>query len=366
MILQGRQLNRFTKLFESLMRFCATDLELFGARRGAPLTEEDLGKVAAAVWGEDGDRSAIDRFLEVNPDRLNRTDLREVATWREGFFESFDAIRDGSNVYLIVGDHAFAVRGLGYELDEDFYYMPTFVDTLLLPFDGIVTHGPEVTYLTEELSPTDRELMRVLLEGCKSAGHVVRTSRQFAKMAPIALEKAHSIREEAEENVRRYGLVVGPLGPGTFEGALSGLDWQERQKAIDAYLEEQDGPDVGTLLASKRGDPQASFEEFLRSETMESLEDLAKRLGVRTTPRRGKDALLRDLMERLPVDDSRRRCRCLPESTWTSSARGQRPWIGPSSTWASPPASGVRWASLTPSTSAPTSSASKRRTCSAG
>ena len=199
MILQGRQLNRFTKLFESLMRFCATDLEVFGARRGAPMTDRDLAKVAAAVWGEDGDRSAIDRFLEANPDRLNRTDLREVATWREGFFESFNALRDGSNVYLITGTYAFAVRGLGYELDEDFYYMPTYVETLLLPFDGIITHGPTVSYLPEELSQAEQEMMRMLLEGCKSEGSVVRTSRQFQKLAPIALELARSVREEAEE-----------------------------------------------------------------------------------------------------------------------------------------------------------------------
>lgn len=306
MILQGRQLNRFTKLFESLMRFCATDLEVFGARRGAPMTDRDLAKVAAAVWGEDGDRSAIDRFLEANPDRLNRTDLREVATWREGFFESFNALRDGSNVYLITGTYAFAVRGLGYELDEDFYYMPTYVETLLLPFDGIITHGPTVSYLPEELSQAEQEMMRMLLEGCKSEGSVVRTSRQFQKLAPIALELARSVREEAEASSERYGLVVGPLGPGTFEGALSGLDWEERQKAIDAHLEtieESSSARVVPLLEAKRGVPRASFREFLRDETMASLEDLARRLGVRAIPHRGKDALVRDLVRRLVIDE---------------------------------------------------------------
>ena len=80
MIMQGRQVTRFLRLFDSLLAFCVRDLEVpdLVAPDKDPLEDEDLRKVLRAVWGEEGDLSVIDRYVEANPDKVTRSTTTSI------------------------------------------------------------------------------------------------------------------------------------------------------------------------------------------------------------------------------------------------------------------------------------------------
>ena len=304
MIMQRRQVNRFLKLFDLLTMYCAAVLDIpdLEGPVDEPLDGHDMRLVIYEVWGDGGDPSVIDRYLEENPDHVNRTDLREIASWKSAIFEDFSVTRDGGNVYFMLGGYAFAVRGFDYEVDDDLKYVPTYAMTLLLPFDGIITYGLNLVCSSEPLFSADRDEVEDELAACKAAGHVVRTSRQFVQAAPLALEEA--LRRDASAET----MEATTYGPGTHEGALSGLVGDERHKARLAYIDEViERPDdlfVSVLDGmSTTGAPVSSLRELLMKQTANDLKDFLRSLGVKpTSSHRSKRQLLDKVLATMPSD----------------------------------------------------------------
>lgn len=305
MIMQGRQVSRFLKLFDSLMMYCASVLDVPGLAGPVdePLDGHDMRLVIYAVWGEGGDPSVIDRYLEANPDRVNRTDLREVASWKGALFEEFSVTRDGGNVYFMLGGYAFAVRGFDYEVDDDLEHVPTYAMTLLVPFDGIIAYGLNLVCDSEPLSPTEEDEVEGELAACKTAGHVVRTSRQFVQAAPLALAEDRARRAEREESTEAI-----TLGPGTHEGALMGVFGEERDEAVLGHLKEKvANPESLYVKAfdetSVAHAPISSLRELLRAQTAKELRGFLRRLGVEpTSSHRSKRQLLDKVLATMPSD----------------------------------------------------------------
>ena len=200
MIINEKQLKRLSKLFFLFIAY-AND-RLFVAddlcdRSGYP-DERALYDVAKEVWSGEGHTSLVVDYVRDNPDRLSRTDLKEVAQWEHALAGVFLAQRRGNDVLFSIPDYAIAVRGIGMEVDDmveaDF---PVLASTILLPFESVVTF----TFLihTLDVSTDTTESLDELVARCTLTpdSRIIRSARDFVKYADAlqSITPQHSFHE---------------------------------------------------------------------------------------------------------------------------------------------------------------------------
>ena len=188
MILRTSDARRFYKLYKGFLDYIAPQLGFKSTPRcpGESLTSEQMGSILEYVWGEGESNAArhIDEFVSRNPYKFNRTDLREIETWKDGLYGTFFIMRDGRDVTFLYGDYAFVVRGIVDEIDSIFEQVPTMGSTVLLPFAGLITYGACV--LKEPITidaRTEEDLWR-FLDRVQSEGRRVSTARDFLRRSP--------------------------------------------------------------------------------------------------------------------------------------------------------------------------------------
>ena len=164
-ILTVRQANRLKKLFDPLMGYLSRLPSIKEAHRRMGRSDETpLEEVVfRAIWGTEGDPSPIDDYVELNPNHLNRTDLREVESWKSGISHEFRVIRSEGVVL--------------------FLYL-----TVILPFDGLITYGLAMKVATDYLDPATHAAFAEVERQYGQQGTSVRTARQFLQAAPVARE----------------------------------------------------------------------------------------------------------------------------------------------------------------------------------
>lgn len=237
MILQRSEVRRYEKLFYGLIDSVAP---LFGLPSTpqypcGELTGQQVGTLVEKVWGEEGDRTLIDDFADRNPLRFNRTDLREVQSWKDGLFGNFVIARDGRDVLFMYGDYSFVVRGVSdefeYEMGLD---LPSACCSVVLPFAGLLTYGMVAEPLLREITPSDVADIKETIADQKKAGHRVSTARDYAKKLPEAIESARRMREELLAD-KTDANAEQDAPPEQHRGALAGMSAQERADAIEEY-----------------------------------------------------------------------------------------------------------------------------------
>lgn len=242
MILQRSEARRFEKLFYGLIDSVAPEFGLPSTPQYpcGELTGQQVGTLVENVWGEEGDRALIDDFADRNPLRFNRTDLREIQSWKDGLFGNFVIARDGRDVLFMYGDYSFVVRGVSdefeYEMGLD---LPSACCSVVLPFAGLLTYGMVAEPLLREITPSDVADIKEAIADQKKAGHRVSTARDYAKKLPEAIESVRRLREEplADESDADAGQAPPP---DQHRGALAGMSVQERADAIEERLKTLD------------------------------------------------------------------------------------------------------------------------------
>lgn len=299
MILEPRQQKRFHKLYDQLSEWVARELGIVGEDDQTPrhLTDSEVLEVNVGIWGEDGDRTLIDRFVATNPVGLNRADVREVESWKSGVCVDFAVTRIGRDVLFLLGKHAFAVRGLTREIDIIAEELPAIVQTAIIPFDGLITYA-DVLSISEVYMP-DGVIASIEhdAESCAREGRLARSARDFAAMMPLAAQeqKEEMQRLAAEkadgatnENLDDPAMDEDAQDQHQHKGALAGLTWEEREAAIDEIASNyRPSPQVEAVIRSQieewcdRGKVARTLEDAYSNLSKEELLQSAKNRHLR-------------------------------------------------------------------------------------
>jgi hypothetical protein len=139
-ILQNKSAKRFQKLYASFIAYANARLGLYEKAfdRFEIEADEKAYDVARAVWEKGQNTHLVADYVRDNPDRLSRTDLREISQWEHGIAGSFFVTRDGRDTVFVVPGFAIAVRGFMKEIDTLFQYGTlASCATVLLPFENV-------------------------------------------------------------------------------------------------------------------------------------------------------------------------------------------------------------------------------------
>ncbi len=239
MILQSSQGRRFIKLFFGLIDHIAPKLDLPSTPRWPcdKLSDYEIHDVITYLWGEPGHRELIDDFVARNPLRFNRTDLRQIEAWKHGLFGNFAVVRDGRDSVFLYGGHAFVVRGVDEEAEDQARMpLPLACSTVLLPFDVLITFGACIFKSGMTSGLPDQASLLEQVRVATQAGRRVSTARAFnaAVDAAVLEEREHPTVPFASPLLNRLAQDNQPI-PDQHRGALSGLGAQERAVAIENH-----------------------------------------------------------------------------------------------------------------------------------
>ncbi len=145
MIISEEQARLFYRLWISLLDFvnrkAKINKNLNGMRSPKGLPLKPLISIREHLWLN---RILIDKFVELNPEKLSHTELDIIAGWKNAVFDSFVVLRHlkSGSIFLPTrqADKAFIVRGIQSTWNEMLQGspLPTIVDTALLPFCGLI------------------------------------------------------------------------------------------------------------------------------------------------------------------------------------------------------------------------------------
>lgn len=245
MILRTPDARRFLKLYLGFIDTIAPQLGYKSTPRFPcdSLSTGQLGAIIEYVWDEGNASQIIDEFVSSNPCKFNRTDLREIESWKNGLFARFVIMCDGRDVVFLYGKHAFVVRGTTYEIDDDLEELPTLGSTVLLPFAGLITYGGCIHEEFVTISKSTERSLWSDLERAKSAGRRVSTARDFAKAAAAAREMEAAGAAERAAYKADLESRAGEMAPDQRVGVLAGLTPEERAKAVDELVQKhKDAP----------------------------------------------------------------------------------------------------------------------------
>ena len=283
MILEKHQYRRFIRLYETLINYSAVEKgieesleDTFSNENGHAFLEAER-----MIWGPDGDRGIIDRYVENNPFNFGPDDLAEVQSWSGGIYDTFTVCQCGLETLFLCGWRAFSVRGLDREVDEVLTRMPATVRATLLPFEDTIVFAvimSEIVYETDQdkVDRINREVRDYL-----KLDKVHRTAHEFIVLSNIAREehlsrKAQTLIEATEADMGRKLI-------GMHEGPLAHMGFDEREEAVAAYRLTT-GPQVEhtEVLASLSipGEPTDELAEILRRCNQSDLAQLATYMQI--------------------------------------------------------------------------------------
>ena len=240
MLLSKRQRRGFSRLFHSLTLFVADEEGIEEPLQGSAAFREEQRMLGATVliWNTEDGREWIDSYVDWNPDGLNRRDLAVVASWKDAVAGAFCVKGVGANTVFLTEDYAFVVRGIVAEI-HDLMETPVLCWGALLPFDGVITFSWGLAAVANPDAAL-RSLKDRGLEWYRERGRIVRTERQYLKVAPLVPNKVCALMEDP--GVEKAGgagaaadasAVAGDpyeVVAGQHRGVLAGIWGEERDR----------------------------------------------------------------------------------------------------------------------------------------
>lgn len=240
MILSRIQFRRFFKLLDPLTAYANERLDVVsrGELESGALgfDERAQAKVLNELWQNLG---VVDQFIAENPAGMSHGELEVVRTWRESCLtDNFCVWRfpDG-RILLMNGSCAFNVFGLSKEIEGMLHAVPAFVQTTLLPFDGVIVYSE---YMLERPVAIGDGMMHMLRESADKIaadGSIVETARDFVRESARLREEelAHDL-EALSADLEDDASAAQPV-PDQHRGVLAGMSFEERDRAIRSNLD---------------------------------------------------------------------------------------------------------------------------------
>lgn len=238
MILTSAQRKRFMRLLDQLTIYVNERLGIMDARRLKSGPRQSIGESAQttimqALWKN---LDLIDDFVADNPAHLARRDLNDVAAWRQGLFARFTAQRLSSGrLAFCIEENAFEVRGISRKIETMITEEPTFVETMIVPFEGVITYTMAIMEFPVSVGPGLLKMLDEKVSKIERNGNVWSSASQLIALAP-AIEKALDERQVANvvEEAENAMAAALPMA-GHHKGVLAGLSDEERRKKIDEH-----------------------------------------------------------------------------------------------------------------------------------
>jgi hypothetical protein len=103
-----------------------------------PWDISQVAKIRDALWADDSLREA---FIAQNPAGLSAQDLALVQSWRQRKEGKFFVLRHLKKYSIFIAESAvYGVLGLASPLAEVVPFVPCYVETVLLPFEGVIIY----------------------------------------------------------------------------------------------------------------------------------------------------------------------------------------------------------------------------------
>jgi hypothetical protein len=140
------QTARFYRIWLALLHSVNEQLHLVPAfsatEEDAPLPLSDEMQLRNALWA---DEALLERFITVNPEGLEASDLAVVASWQYRRAGSFYLVRSLKKYTVFLSEEepqrAYGVLGLSNPIEEMVGLpLPVYVQAVLLPFEGQIIY----------------------------------------------------------------------------------------------------------------------------------------------------------------------------------------------------------------------------------
>jgi hypothetical protein len=276
MQLPPEQTARFYRIWLALLRYVNEERHLVPpfsvSETDAPLALSDEMQLRNALWVDDTLR---ERFMALNPADLPASDLAVVASWQYRRAGSFSIVRSLKNYTVFLSEEepqqAYGVLGLSHPIEEMLPVpLPTYVQTVLLPFEGQIIYDGLLQSYAVVLGPGIRARLKQEYRNAREREGIITTLGPAAPSAqPQEMHAALLARNTRIVEVFRKDLSRKGLSPKTVEQHVATIERFARTCLL------QDDPPRG-LLEMRLADVQhylrtsrnraalTSFKRFVR------------------------------------------------------------------------------------------------------
>ena len=218
MQLPAEQTARFYRIWLALLRYVNEERHLVPAfsasEKDAPLALSDEMQVRNALWADDALR---EQFIALNPAGLPASDLAVVASWQYLRAGSFSIVRALKTYTVFLSEEepqrAYGVLGLSHPIEEMLPLpLPTYVQTVLLPFEGQIIYDGLLQSYAVVLGPGIRARLNEEYRNAREREGIITTlgpaalSAQPQEMRAAVLARNARILQAFRRDLSRKGL----------------------------------------------------------------------------------------------------------------------------------------------------------------
>ena len=305
MVLDDEQNGLFFDVMDSLLYYVNDRfrvVESFTLDYTSPLDDVKSSLVAQALWGN---VAIIDDFVSENPYRLPRRCLDIALSWKSALPGLFTLVRYQSGRALLMNEAGvFSVCGVTYELEHEIGPAPAYVETVLLPFEGLVIYDGFLQAYDIEREPATTQRIQDEFEN-RCAKGIASTAAEFIRQADqfLAARRDKEFEDLLADMSREARTGDEQLPEGFHRGVLAGLAPDERRQAVERHLSE--AVKTLTLTANEfdkrvhKREPVGTLKDCLSIMTRFQLEALAQVMGASGLSRLKKPEIVDELVVEL-------------------------------------------------------------------
>ena len=306
MVLNDEQNGLFFDVMDSLLYYVNDRfrvVEGFTLDYSSPLDDVKSSLVAHALWEN---VAIIDDFVRENPYRLPQRCLDIARSWKSALPGFYTLVRYQSGRALLMSEAGvFSVCGVTYELEGEIGPAPAYVETVLLPFEGLIVYDGFLQAYDTEKTASDIQRIQDEFEN-RCAKGIASTAVDFIRQADeyLASERDKAFEALLADVTREEPAGEEELPEGFHRGALAGLSPEERQRAVEEQVIKRM---MGKPITAKEFDrrvrkrePVTSLAGCLSLMTKPQLESFAQVLGMGGLSRLKKSEMVSELAAELP------------------------------------------------------------------
>ena len=288
MILDNKSTRRFEKLYTSFITYANDRLDLIDDVLDdyGRLDFDESYTVAVEAFDTNKDQGLVADYIRDNPDKLSRTDLREIGQFEHAIAGTFVVLREGRDVVFLVPGFKIAVRGFTCEIDTLLEEgTPALAETILLPFESTIVFALVIESYTGILELLEPETFEAL----KAGSRTIRSARDLIRYESAIEEAVKVVDDTFFDTDDDYELDEEHLADdeldGQHRGSLAGLRGKERILAKER-MEDKSDQLLNTitfdfnLKYSSPDMPPATFRELYLAADTSTLEELAEAKGI--------------------------------------------------------------------------------------
>ena len=217
------------------------------------VTEDEIVSATELLWSSPW---IIELFAKLNPFSLDKSDIEQVKLWTDALFGPFVLVGydDRERALLLTDEDVIAMCGVLRDPRWSFPCEPLVVQTVLVPFDGIVTHvgafsiAPVDLLSTQGISDGAEDTLDQMLARANEKG-VVSTAQEFVRRSREVRERKEQAQlQRMAADVDRKARMSGDVQPKGFRRSVfAGVSKENRAFVSKRHLRRFEHMTVATI-----------------------------------------------------------------------------------------------------------------------